>query len=158
MSLYLAMDVGGTSIKYGVIDDEGNVSNQGKIVTPDSLDKMYVEMEKIYHDLNRLYFGDDIVIDPQIDIEWARIPHFYNAFYVYQYATGYSAAIALSRKILTEGQPAIDAYLDFLSKGDSEYSIDLLKGAGVDMSKKDAIENAMVVFERLLDEMEQFNN
>lgn len=115
-------------------------------------------MNQIYHDLNRLYFGDDIVIDPQIDIEWARIPHFYNAFYVYQYATGYSAAIALSRKILTEGQPAIDAYLDFLSKGDSEYSIDLLKGAGVDMSKKDAIENAMVVFERLLDEMEQFNN
>lgn len=115
-------------------------------------------MNQIYHDLNRLYFGDDIVIDPQIDIEWARIPHFYNAFYVYQYATGYSAAIALSRKILTEGQPAIDAYLDFLSKGDSEYSIDLLKGAGVDMSKKDALENAMVVFERLLDEMEQFNN
>ena len=115
-------------------------------------------MNQIYHDLNRLYFGDDIVIDPQIDIEWARIPHFYNAFYVYQYATGYSAAIALSRKILTEGQPAIDAYLDFLSKGDSEYSIDLLIGAGVDMSKKDAIESAMVGFERLLDEMEQFNN
>lgn len=113
-------------------------------------------MNKIYHDLNRLYFGDDIVIDEEIDIEWARIPHFYNAFYVYQYATGYSAAIALSRKILSEGQPAVDAYLDFLSKGDSEYSIDLLKGAGVDMSKKDAVENAMAVFESLLDEMEKF--
>ena len=113
-------------------------------------------MNKIYHDLNRLYFGDDIVIDEEIDIEWARIPHFYNAFYVYQYATGYSAAIALSRKILSEGQPAVDAYLDFLSKGDSEYSIDLLKGAGVDMSTKDAVENAMAVFESLLDEMEKF--
>ncbi len=113
-------------------------------------------LNKIYHDLNRLYFGDDIVIDTQIDIEWARIPHFYNAFYVYQYATGYSTAIALSRKILQEGEPVIKAYLDFLSKGDSEYSIDLLKGAGVDMSKTEAIENAMKVFETLLDEMEQF--
>ncbi|MBM6830414.1 oligoendopeptidase F [Anaerotignum lactatifermentans] len=111
-------------------------------------------MNQIYGDLNRQYFGDDIVIDEEIQIEWARIPHFYNAFYVYQYATGYSAAIALSHKILTEGQPAIDAYLDFLSKGDSEYSIDLLRGAGVDMSKKEAVENAMAVFEKLLDEME----
>lgn len=112
-------------------------------------------MNQIYGDLNRQYFGEDIVIDEQIQIEWARIPHFYNAFYVYQYATGYSAAIALSHKILTEGQPAIDAYLDFLSKGDSEYSIDLLKGAGVDMSKKEAVENAMAVFAKLLDEMER---
>lgn len=111
-------------------------------------------MNQIYGDLNRQYFGDDIVIDEEIQIEWARIPHFYNAFYVYQYATGYSAAIALSHKILTEGQPAVNAYLDFLSKGDSEYSIDLLKGAGVDMSKKEAVENAMAVFEKLLDEME----
>ena len=95
-----------------------------------------------------------IVIDPEIDIEWARIPHFYNAFYVYQYATGYSAAIALSRKILNEGQPAIDAYLDFLSKGGSEYSIDLLKGAGVDMSAAEPIENAMQLFKELLDEFE----
>lgn len=112
-------------------------------------------MNQIYRNLNHQYFGDDIVIDAAIDIEWARIPHFYNAFYVYQYATGYSAAIALSRKILKEGQPAIDAYLDFLSKGDSEYSIDLLKGAGVDMSQKEPIENAMQVFATLLDEMEQ---
>ena len=111
-------------------------------------------MNKIYRDLNIKYFGEDIVIDSEIDIEWARIPHFYNAFYVYQYATGYSAAIALSRKILNEGQPAIDAYLDFLSKGDSEYSIDLLKGAGVDMSAAEPIENAMQLFKELLDEFE----
>ncbi len=112
-------------------------------------------MNQIYHDLNVKYFGEDIVIDPAIDIEWARIPHFYNAFYVYQYATGYSAAIALSRKILNEGQPAIDAYLDFLSKGTSEYSIDLLKGAGVDLSTAEPIENAMKLFKELLDEFEQ---
>ena len=111
-------------------------------------------MNRIYHDLNVEYFGEDIVIDEEIDIEWARIPHFYNAFYVYQYATGYSAAIALSRKILDEGQAAIDAYLDFLSKGDSEYSIDLLKGAGVDLSTAEPIQNAMKVFESLLDEFE----
>lgn len=111
-------------------------------------------MNRIYRELNRKYFGEDIVIDEEIDIEWARIPHFYNAFYVYQYATGYSAAIALSRKILKEGQPAIDAYLDFLSKGDSEYSIDLLKGAGVDLSTPAPIENAMQLFSELLDEFE----
>lgn len=111
-------------------------------------------MNQIYHDLNVKYFGEEIIIDPEIDIEWARIPHFYNAFYVYQYATGYSAAIALSRKILKEGQPAIDAYLDFLAKGSSEYSIDLLKGAGVDLSAAEPIENAMQLFQELLDEFE----
>ena len=111
-------------------------------------------MNQLYRELNQKYFGKDIVIDHEIDIEWARIPHFYNAFYVYQYATGYSAAIALSRKILKEGQPAIDAYLDFLSKGTSEYSIDLLKGAGVDMSTAEPIENAMQLFQELLDEFE----
>ena len=111
-------------------------------------------MNKLYRELNLKYFGDAIVVDDEIDIEWARIPHFYNAFYVYQYATGYSAAIALSRKILNEGQPAVAAYLDFLSKGDSEYSIDLLKGAGVDMTTAAPIENAMQLFRELLDEFE----
>ena len=111
-------------------------------------------LNQLYHDLNRKYFGDEIVIDSEIDIEWARIPHFYNAFYVYQYATGYSAAIALSQKILSEGQPAIDAYTDFLSKGDSEYSIDLLKGAGVDLSTAEPIEKALNLFASLLDEFE----
>lgn len=108
----------------------------------------------IYRNLNKLYFGDKIVIDDYIDIEWARIPHFYNAFYVYQYATGYSAAISLSRGILNEGQPAIDRYLNFLSKGNSEYSIDLLKGAGVDMTTQKPINDAMDVFSGLLDKME----
>lgn len=111
-------------------------------------------MSQIYYDLNKQYFGNDIVIDEQIAIEWARIPHFYNAFYVYQYATGYSAAIALSQNIIKQGQPAIDRYIDFLSKGNSEYSIDLLKGAGVDMTTAAPIENAMKVFESLLNQME----
>ena len=111
-------------------------------------------MSEIYYHLNKQYFGDDIVIDEQIAIEWARIPHFYNAFYVYQYATGYSAAIALSEQIIKQGQPAIDRYLDFLSKGNSEYSIDLLKGAGVDMTSTEPIKNAMKVFEDLLNQME----
>lgn len=114
----------------------------------------YENLNKIYRDLNKFYFGYDIVVDEDIDIEWARIPHFYNAFYVYQYATGYSAAIHLSEKILAEGTPAVEKYIDFLSKGTSEYPIDLLKGAGVDMTQKEPIENAMKVFESLLDQME----
>ena len=112
-------------------------------------------LSKIYHDLNVFYFGNDIVVDEKIDIEWARIPHFYNAFYVYQYATGYCAAIALSRQILSEGAPAVKRYLGFLSKGNAQYSIDLLKGAGVDMTKKQPLQQAMKVFEELLNELER---
>lgn len=110
---------------------------------------------KIYHDLNALYYGDDIVIDPEIDMEWSRIPHFYRAFYVYQYATGFSAAIALSRRILSEGKPAIDDYTHFLSGGSSNYPIELLKGAGVDMSTKEPVNQALKLFEELLDQMEE---
>ena len=108
----------------------------------------------MYRELNRQYFGEDMVLDDRIDMEWARIPHFYNAFYVYQYATGYTAAIALSRKILNEGQSVVEKYTDFLSKGCSEYSIDLLKGAGVDMTTKEPFEQAMAVFKDLLDKLE----
>ncbi len=110
---------------------------------------------KIYHDLNVLYYGDDIVIDPEIDMEWARIPHFYTAFYVYQYSTGYSAAIALSRRILKEGKPAVDDYIRFLSGGSSNHPIELLKGAGVDMSTKEPVNQALKLFEELLDQMEE---
>ena len=110
---------------------------------------------KIYHDLNVLYYGNDIVVDPEIDMEWARIPHFYTAFYVYQYATGYSAAIALARRILQEGQPAIDDYTRFLSGGSSNYPIELLKGAGVDMNTKEPVNQALKLFEELLDQMEE---
>ncbi|MHB8129315.1 MAG: oligoendopeptidase F [Mobilitalea sp.] len=110
---------------------------------------------KIYHDLNVTYFGNDIVIDSEIDMEWARIPHFYNAFYVYQYATGYSAAIALSRRILNEGDAAVADYIRFISGGSSNYPIELLKGAGVDMSTKEPVKQALQMFSELLDQMEE---
>lgn len=110
---------------------------------------------KIYHDLNVLYFGDEVVIDPQIDMEWARIPHFYTAFYVYQYATGFSAAIALSERILKEGKPAVEDYIRFLSSGSSNYPIELLKGAGVDMSTKEPVNQALSLFSQLLDQLEE---
>ena len=121
---------------------------KGEPLTADNL-------SALYHKLNCDYFGDDIIVDEKIDIEWARIPHFYNSFYVYQYSTGYCAAIALAEKILTEGESAVKKYKEFLSKGNSEYSIDLLKGAGVDVTEKAPLESAMKVFESLLDEMEK---
>jgi oligoendopeptidase F len=111
---------------------------------------------KIYHDLIDLYFGADIVHDKYIDLEWARIPHFYYNFYVYQYATGFSAAMALSQKILKEGEPAVKAYKEkFLSAGCSKDPVSILKDAGVDMSTKKPVEEALKIFDSLLDEMEE---
>ena len=110
---------------------------------------------QIYHDLNVRYFGDGIVIDPEIDLEWARIPHFYYDYYVYQYATGYAAAIALSRRILREGEPAVRDYLEFLSGGCSKDPISLLRGAGVDMATTQPITEALRLFDELIDDMEQ---
>ena len=92
--------------------------------------------------------------DDTIRYEWARIPHFYNAFYVYKYATGYSAATAISGKILFEGKPAAERYIDFLKTGESDYPIELLKIAGVDMSSPAPVEKAMKTFENILDEFE----
>lgn len=110
---------------------------------------------KVYHDLIDLYFGKDIIHDAQIDLEWARIPHFYYNFYVYQYATGFSAAIALSQKILEEGEPAVKAYKEqFLSAGCSKDPVSILKDAGVDMSTKKPIEDALKLFDSLIDEMD----
>ena len=111
---------------------------------------------KVYHDLIDLYFGPDIVHDAYIDLEWARIPHFYYNFYVYQYATGFSAAIAFSQKILSEGAPAVKAYKEkFLSAGCSKDPVSILKDAGVDMSTKQPIADALKLFDSLLDEMEE---
>ena len=107
-----------------------------------------------YRKLNELYYGPDIVVDDEIAMEWARIPHFYYNYYVFQYATGYSAAIALSRKILAEGESAVKDYLGFLSGGCSKSPIDLLKGAGVDMTTPEPINEALKLFDKLLDEME----
>ena len=108
-----------------------------------------------YGKLNRKYYGENAVYDPQIAMEWSRIPHFYRAFYVYKYATGYSAAAAISSKILNEGPAARDAYIEFLKTGESDYPIELLKIAGVDMGKREPIIQAMDAFEKLIVEIEK---
>ena len=109
---------------------------------------------RVYHDLIDLYFGKDIVHDAKIDLEWARIPHCFYNFYVYQYATGFSAAIALSQKILNEGEPAVKAYKEnFLSAGCSKDPVSILKDAGVDMSTKKPVEDALKLFDSLIDEL-----
>lgn len=110
---------------------------------------------QVYHDLNVKYYGSDMVVDELIDMEWSRIPHFYTSFYVYKYSTGFSAATAIAHKIINEGQPAIDRYLEFLKSGGSDYPIELLKIAGVDMTTADPINNALKVFEDLLNQMEE---
>lgn len=108
-----------------------------------------------YRRLAELYYGPDMEVDEEIAIEWARIPHFYYDYYVFQYATGYAAAIALSRRILSEGEPAVKDYLGFLSGGCSKSPIDLLKGAGVDMTGPQPVNDALALFGELLDEMER---
>lgn len=110
---------------------------------------------EMYHKLNADYYGDELIVDSELDMEWARIPHFYYDYYVYQYATGFSAAIALSQRILNEGEGAVKDYIGFLSGGCSTDPISLLKGAGVDMTGKKAVEDAMKLFSSLLDEMEE---
>lgn len=109
----------------------------------------------LYHQLNEDYFGKDMAVDDRIDMEWARIPHFYTPFYVYQYATGFSAAIALSSRILKYGEQAVSDYMKFLTGGCSKDPIDLLKLAGVDMTTKEPVQEAMRVFSGLLDELEE---
>lgn len=111
-------------------------------------------LKEIYHKLNVDYFGDAVVVDAEIDMEWARIPHFYSDFYVYQYSTGFSAAVALSKRILEQGEEAVEDYKKFLKGGCSMYPIELLKMAGVDMTTPEPVEAAMRVFEGLLDEFE----
>lgn len=108
-----------------------------------------------YYELNKTYFGDGIVIDEEIGLEWARIPHFYYNYYVYQYATGFSAATALSKQILEEGAPAVERYIAFLKAGSSDYPIEVLKKAGVDMTSPEPIEQACQVFEQKLQQLEQ---
>ena len=125
----------------------GKMVSEGKTLTADALSAEYRR-------LNEMYFGPDMVVDDRIAVEWARIPHFYYDYYVFQYATGYSAAIALSRRILAEGESAVADYVNFLSGGCSRSPIDLLKGAGVDMTTSKPVEQALELFGQLLDEME----
>ncbi len=123
-------------------------SEKGETLTADL-------MEEIYHDLNVKYFGPEMIVDKEIDIEWARIPHFYRNFYVYQYATGYSAATAFAKQLQTEGEAAQERYTNnFLKAGGSDTPIRILKNAGVDMSTPQPIEITLQKFNRLLDELE----
>lgn len=112
-------------------------------------------LNDIYRDLIAQYFGPELVIDDEVAYEWSRIPHFYNCFYVYQYATGYSSAVALSEAILTEGEPAVKRYLEFLSLGSSVYCMDALKHGGVDLSTPDPVRKAMEKFDRILSMAEE---
>lgn len=119
-----------------------------KPLLPDVLCKLHKKLYEIYH-------GQDFVVDDELGYEWARIPHFYRAFYVYQYATGISAAISIANKILTEGEKAVQNYRQFLTKGGSDYSINLLKIAGVDMASPEPILDAITNFKNTLEELEK---
>lgn len=113
------------------------------------------EFTDIYYDLNKKYYGKSCIVDEEIGLEWARIPHFYSNFYVYKYATGFSAASALSDKILNEGKSAVEKYIEFLKSGGSDYPLNQLRAAGVDMEKKESIEKALDVFKELVEELER---
>lgn len=126
----------------------GNMAESGQALTADALCQKY-------HELNKLYFGPDMVSDDQIALEWARIPHFFYNYYVFQYATGFSAAVAIANRILKEGAPAVADYKKFLSGGCSTDPISLLKIAGVDMSSPEPVNSALALFGELVDEMEQ---
>ena len=122
-------------------------AQNGEAITADMLTEEY-------YALNKKYFGDNVVIDEEIGLEWSRIPHFYYNYYVYQYATGISAATALSKQILEEGQPAVERYVEFLKSGSSDYPIEVLKKAGVDMTTAEPVREALKVFEEKLNELE----
>lgn len=126
----------------------GRMAESGQALTADALCQKY-------HALNKLYFGPDMVSDDQIALEWARIPHFFYNYYVFQYATGFSAAVAIANRILKEGAPAVADYKKFLSGGCSTDPISLLKIAGVDMSSPEPVNSALALFGELVDEMEQ---
>lgn len=120
----------------------------GEALTADSFSNIYL-------DLNKKYFQPTVNVDEEINMEWSRIPHFYTSFYVYKYATGFSAATAISNMILNEGSPAVERYLKFLKSGSSDYPLELLKIAGVDLSTPKPVEDAMRVFEKTLEELEK---
>lgn len=123
-------------------------AEQGQALTPELL-------RKVYRQLNVDYYGPDMVVDEDVEFEWARIPHFYSAFYVYKYATGFSAAAAITRLILEEGEAAVERYLGFLKKGGSDYPLNLLKSAGVDMAAPEPVQDGLDLFARLLGQLEE---
>lgn len=124
------------------------MAQQGQSLDCDSL-------SEVYENLIKLYFGDELVIDPEVKYEWARIPHFFNPFYVYVYATGYTSAVAIKEGILNQGQSAVDRYLQFLSMGSSDYPLNELKHAGVDLTSSESIDRAFEKLEEILDDAEK---
>lgn len=122
-------------------------AENGESLTADNLNKLY-------YDLNKKYYGDAMFVDKEIEMEWSRIPHFFLNFYVFQYATGFSAAVAIANRILTEGETAVEDYIRFLSSGSITDPISLLKIAGVDMSEPKPVEDALKLFGELIEEME----
>ena len=125
-----------------------NALNEGAALTA-------ADYNEKWHELNKKYFGEDMVVDEDVDIEWARIPHFYNDFYVYQYATGYAAASAFAKSIIEGKEGAVEKYKGFLKSGGSKYPIDILKDAGVDMTTSEPLEATIQRFNELLDMMEK---
>ncbi|BBH27892.1 oligoendopeptidase F [Intestinibaculum porci] len=125
-----------------------SMAERGEALTAEALNHLY---KGLIHD----YFGDDLVIDDEVAYEWARIPHFYRPFYVYKYATSYSAAVALSEAILKDGDTAVKKYLEFLSMGGSAYPLDELKHAGVDFTTSAPVERALTKFNDILDDVEE---
>lgn len=124
------------------------MQERGEALTSESLSDLYGR-------LVQLYFGEDLIMDDEVRYEWARIPHFYRPFYVYVYATGYTSATALSEMILHEGEPAVKRYLEFLSMGSSQYPMDELKHAGVDLATPEPIQKALDKFRAVLDDAEE---
>ncbi|MCI8444270.1 MAG: oligoendopeptidase F [Clostridia bacterium] len=113
------------------------------------------DLNNIYYDLNQKYFGNNIIIDQEIQYEWARIPHFYSDFYVYKYATGISAAIAIATKILDQGEPFVNRYLEMLKQGCSKKSIELLKMVDVDLEEKEVYQSAINFYQEKIEELEK---
>ena len=113
------------------------------------------DFNNIYYDLNKKYYGESCEVNEEIALEWARIPHFYSNFYVYKYATGFSAASALSKQILEEGESAVSRYKEFLKSGGSEFPLDQLRKAGVDMEKKESVDEALHVFKDLVNHLKK---
>lgn len=133
---------------FAEFEKESNrMAEQGESLTAESLNELYLK-------LNQKYYGTDIISDEEIAFEWAKIPHFYYNFYVYQYATGFSAAVALARGILKEGEPAVERYKKFLCGGCSESPLELLKIAGVNLESSKPVQDALDVFGEILDEIE----
>ena len=144
----------GTMFRQTMFEEfERKTCEMAEAGTPLTAEALY----DVYLDLNKQYFGKDMISDPQIGWEWCRIPHFYYNFYVYQYATSFAAAVAIADRILKEGAPAVEQYKKFLSSGCTQDPVSLLKIAGVDLTTKAPIDSALAVFGEAISEMEEIS-